>query len=223
VALGDLPGELVIPKLTGGFYGTINEVIDRWVAFNEKGKGKGQRQSGGAVHYDNQILWSYRTPIAKYAKDHVLVSSHSYSPSTNRHVRWAQARVNWPCYVVPYVGASGGMSPMTPEHPELHNLYYLEAKLTRESDDFTARYRQTWPGLDTHFTETFTTLYTDAKAYAVTIGLKSKLAPLDELIADAVATHNRKRAAFYDPAAVARRERDAARRLAKKALFPTQY
>jgi hypothetical protein len=195
-------------------------VIFRWVQHNEgSGEISGARNKGylssRSMSYQGPSLYSYRKMIARYYGTFVLFDKGHYSMTTQRHMNMARRQVSYPYFEVPHVspGYSLGRDDM---HRE--NLAYLVQKVTDAAMHRVSSWHQN--PHDGDAISEVTERHGFAVHYANETGMSSEDIPsLAIIIGNMLAARKLKKDKFYDPKAVARRERQAARRAAETALL----
>jgi len=202
----------------------IHDIISNWCELNERGpkvRMKKMRSADsanhGSVSYAEDVLYSYRTPIARYFHDghFAIVSSTKHSVTTARHCSRARRCIEWRTFNVPHLGIGGGWGSNPIEWHQL-NLAHLRMRLVEIEEQAIRGYRspyQDW------WREQMGGYIRDIRDYLRLNKLSlAGTAQLKGLIDRVEAARQAKLAKFNDPKEVSRRERAAARRMAKEAL-----
>lgn len=179
------------------------------------------RTANGNMSFDGSTLFSYYTPIANFVLDkdgvpRCLMTQHSYSITTNgKHLGPARRAVNYRYYSVPCLGVRGGLH-YEPRYSGSEEMHAINAASLREAYEGlkadasgTKRYI---PDL-----ERFHEAARNYEAYCEQFDIRpAVLSPLEDFSA-ALAIREAKLAKRNTPQAIAKREKEAAKRAAREA------
>lgn len=199
----------------GRVYGGVGPA---WAAYNEKGVGRGSKRSA-RVSFEGRVIYSYSTAIACYhtsasGEKYVLMSSNHWSRSTSSHMSHAGGSARVPVFRVRHIGLHG-------EGGDMHNLNleiliagFMEAVAQAEN----AWKGSNWWTSDDNWHDWLGGRHSPLVEYKRLTGATLELPDLHRTIGQVDAERQRRRAEFFAPKAVERRERQKARREAMKAL-----
>lgn len=206
---------------------SIYELGVEWRAHNiDNGYTKAKpRARKGNVSYEGPTLYSRATPIARFHKSrsgtpYILEQSRKYSISTQQQIRKC-IRYDIPHFKVPNIGATGGWSAepewrrFEPNDMHKANLEYLMSCAEAYEHEVIKDYR--WNS-DGGWEEGISTRYMTVVRYEDLSGVTIEREPLIDIGIRIERTIKEKMAVYMSPINVAKRDRAAARRLAKKAL-----
>ena len=203
---------------------TLAECIQNWIELNEKGQ-RGMKKirarddgAKGSVSYDNDVLYSYRTPIARYFHEgkFVLLSSRDYSVTTSKHRSMARRWIEWRLFSVPYISSYGGWASDRPSDWHAENVAHFKKRMAEVSEQAIRQYRSVYQDW---WRDQITDLHRDMTDYMRLNKLgRAGVKPLAGLINHVQHERNVKRDQFNSPQEVTRRERAAARALAREAF-----
>jgi len=195
---------------------TNDDVIARWVEHNEDQTYRRNMVGSGSITFNDRVLYSYRTPIARYnkGKQYVLFAVNRWGVTTQRHINTARRYVEYVNFVVPDVMDDD----ITGNHEYLlqqllHRINYAtKAFKHRESEGAGIPYYLRDPIVAAHHD------YCKYVHLALDI-TEPGVDPLMKVIEQVTEAREKKWTAFNDPKAVEKRERAAARRMAQQALL----
>lgn len=196
-------------------------VIRNWVRRNNDGSGPYRRSScgSGSISFVERDIRSYGLVIGRYYQDYVLIlNEYKGSVTTQRHINLVQRAVNRTDFRVPAVYVDD-------DSDHQLNVDYLRAELKIAVDNAVRLYRQRSNAdsmaMPYYLEDPIKNRHDTLCNYLTTVmHVKSPaVEPLHEIIDRANHSRNVKWATYSDPVAIARRERNAARSLAKRLLL----
>lgn len=180
------------------------------------------RSHNGNFSFTGPTLYSYATPIARIVlgangQRVALLTSKTYSITTTaKHVHPARRAVrhDMPAFTVPFIGERRGRNQVDSEdEAEMHagNMAHFAARYAERIAKMMKAREWHNPASELH------SLYGVEREYALCFGLAEPERATDVDVQPVLARFTRLRAAENDPAAVAKREKERARREARKA------
>jgi hypothetical protein len=188
----------------------IADVIERWAEHNEgvRTTRKGRLTSTSVV-FDGPVLFSYRMPIAQYHGNMVLFVAGRLRPTNAKHRNWAWHKPTLPNFEVPYIHGNHD-----------RNFLFLLDKLTLAKELYAKRYLRRPESWDYEgMRNEIVGCHTNCVEYQQCTKVEGTVPDLDALMKEADDRREAKWAVYNDPVKVRQRERSAARREAKAALF----
>jgi hypothetical protein len=192
---------------------TNSDVVMRWAHHNEDGRYKTSGRSK-SLSYNGPVLYSYNTPIARYYKDFVLVTTHKYGVTTAHHITIGARMTAYPTFYVPNLDDRHDDNA---DHlhgvllDEVSRMIRYFKNRSEHMDDGVPHYM--YDGIkNNHATVMDYVKRTKAK-------LHLEVPPLDDLLAFVTDERNKRWGKYMDPKEVAKRERAKARNMAKLALL----
>jgi hypothetical protein len=205
---------------------SIYELGVNWRDHNMGGYSRPNRKKGN-VSYEGPTLYSRTTPVARFhtssiRQKYILIQSRRYSISTDQQISKC-IRYDIPAFRVPNIGATGGWSAeiswSVPELMHKANLEYLVSVVEAFEHEAIKGYRSgSYPFSDSYWHKRLIELCEVVHKYEFMSGVKAELEGISHIGQRIEKARAAKLAVYDSPINVAKRERAAARRLAKKAL-----
>lgn len=182
-------------------------VGEAWAAFNE-GRNTRDRKTGKRVSFFRSELFSYTTCVARYqtaesGDKYVIATNRRYSMSTSSHISNCVGNCTVPVFYTYDIWAADNVI-----------LAALVGSFNNAVIDAVKGWKKVWWDWSYYLCHQ----YREIAEFCRLTGQEHGLLPINEITASVQMDREEKQAAFEDPKAVAKRERDYARRQAKLAL-----
>jgi hypothetical protein len=212
------------------------EAVHNWASYNEGRYTKKDRGGSNSIRYEGPILFSYRTPVARYWGDgksgYVLFTNTKFGVTTTHHMNMAKRAVNgakYPCFEVPHINQPNEQDNIDKlvndvVEAERTAIKYYKNRSDYDTSVFDRNRTDHVNGLGKMphwFAGAIANAYHRAETFSALAKVKPtfKLKSLERELEEVIKLRDEQWVIFMDPKAVARRERAAARREAKIALF----
>ena len=182
-------------------------VGEAWVAFNE-GHNTRYCKNGKRVSFNGADLFSYTTVVARYKESekgdkYVIATNRKYSVSTSSHISNCVGKCTVPVFYTYDIWVDDAMI-----------LGGMEINFNSHIHTAIKGWKRDWWDWSAYLCR----MHREIVEFCQLTGLKHNLPPINEVCAKISMEREERKAAFDDPKAAAKRERDHARREAKKAL-----
>lgn len=201
------------------------DVARRWIQFNAGTLAPRVRNkdhlASNTMSYHGQAIFTYRTLLARWYDGYVLVIDGKWSNSTSRHRRILEqtlARNHVTYFRVPMLAPELVGAVYTGNDMHFNNACHLLANLELEAKRLVRQFKDSKGETPYWMADSLTQSHAQVLAYKEKTGVEIDVPDISTVVNSVMRARIEKWLAYNDPKAVEKRERAAARRLAKQAL-----